>query len=81
MERTISDSAKHLLCRAYLSRPRWATEGLYLIDRSLLGKDMKQLEAAGLVQEWFTPWSDPCYLTDDGVDQRKQWRSDLGYND
>lgn len=83
--------AKHVLCRAYIGWGDVDGNPMYLIDRTLgyrtwrtAGregrKDIAPLYRLNLIEEWFTPWSRPCFLTIEGVAVRKKWRKELGYD-
>ena len=84
----MNDAAKHVLCRAFLNR---RDPTLYQIKRTLgyktwascgeLGRpDIAPLYKAGYVREWFSPWSPLLYLTEAGVEARKRFRKELGYD-
>ena len=87
----IPEAAKHVLCRSYRN-PRHCRPDFWWIDRTLGyetwrtngekgRKDIAPLYRAGLVQEWFSPWSQPLFLTPAGVKVRSVWRQELGYNE
>jgi hypothetical protein len=86
----IPDDAKHVLCRSHRWGPsdRWPN---YWIKRTLGYKtwatcgekgrpDIAPLYRAGLIREWFSPWSPPCFVTEDGEKARTKFRKELGYD-
>jgi len=68
----LSDQAKEVLLTA-----KWSSD-IYFIERQLgyetwrtkgekgKRKDIAELYRNGLIAEWFTPWSRPCYVTPKG---------------
>jgi|JI10StandDraft_1071094.scaffolds.fasta_scaffold1826552_2 hypothetical protein len=87
-DQAFSEKAKHALCKAHRGLTDAHGGPLYIIRRivwswngpSKRNRDMVELYDAGLIEEWFTPWSPLHYLTEKGEELRKAWRKELGYD-
>jgi hypothetical protein len=92
---TLSDDAAHALCKAYGNHWR-NQHGYpkYWLNVAIGGRPWEkkdrqpsprkrhlwELRQAGLIYEWFSPWSKPTYVTKEGERVRRILRKRLGYD-
>ncbi len=92
----LSEKAAHALCRAHAMKgwDNYRGRTWRFINQNIGGRPWEEddrqphprkrhlweLRQRGLIYEWFSPWSAPTYLTDDGLIFRQELRKRLGYN-